>query len=130
LAAVFGIAGGVGLLFRPDWLKRIVWITSVASALFAVAFGLVCGLVNTGSWTASMCWSNYQFDGFQNVSFDDVLFAILHPAMMLPLYVCLIVFAHRQTVRMKREQRLCMVCGYNLTGNTSGVCPECGTACR
>ena len=20
-------------------------------------------------------------------------------------------------------------CGYNLTGNTSGVCPECGTAC-
>ena len=21
-------------------------------------------------------------------------------------------------------------CGYNLTGNTSGICPECGTACR
>jgi len=22
---------------------------------------------------------------------------------------------------------LCRGCGYNLTGNTSGVCPECGT---
>ena len=22
---------------------------------------------------------------------------------------------------------LCRACGYNLTGNTSGVCPECGT---
>jgi hypothetical protein len=22
----------------------------------------------------------------------------------------------------------CTACGYNLTGNTSGVCPECGTA--
>ncbi|HXE54709.1 MAG TPA: hypothetical protein VN541_16930 [Tepidisphaeraceae bacterium] len=22
----------------------------------------------------------------------------------------------------------CAVCGYNLTGNTSGTCPECGTA--
>jgi len=22
----------------------------------------------------------------------------------------------------------CSTCGYNLTGNTSGVCPECGTA--
>jgi len=22
--------------------------------------------------------------------------------------------------------RLCMRCGYNLTGNLSGVCPECG----
>jgi hypothetical protein len=21
----------------------------------------------------------------------------------------------------------CITCGYNLTGNTSGVCPECGT---
>jgi hypothetical protein len=23
----------------------------------------------------------------------------------------------------------CRTCGYNLLGNTSGVCPECGTAC-
>jgi hypothetical protein len=23
---------------------------------------------------------------------------------------------------------LCLSCGYDLTGNTSGVCPECGTA--
>jgi hypothetical protein len=23
---------------------------------------------------------------------------------------------------------VCSACGYNLTGNTSGVCPECGTA--
>jgi len=22
----------------------------------------------------------------------------------------------------------CLACGYSLTGNTSGVCPECGTA--
>ena len=30
------------------------------------------------------------------------------------------------------EQRLreglCLKCGYDLTGNESGVCPECGTA--
>ena len=24
---------------------------------------------------------------------------------------------------------LCAACGYNLTGNVSGVCPECGTGC-
>ena len=34
--------------------------------------------------------------------------------------------------RKKRERRQileghCRECGYNLTGNTSGVCPECGT---
>lgn len=26
------------------------------------------------------------------------------------------------------DTRFCMTCGYNLTGNASGVCPECGQA--
>jgi hypothetical protein len=26
--------------------------------------------------------------------------------------------------------RFCPACGYNLTGNTSGVCPECGAAIK
>jgi len=34
--------------------------------------------------------------------------------------------------RFRRRRRgLCVQCGYNLTGNTTGVCPECGTqTCR
>jgi hypothetical protein len=28
----------------------------------------------------------------------------------------------------RRRKGLCVRCGYNLTGNTSGVCPECGVA--
>lgn len=33
------------------------------------------------------------------------------------------------TTRVRRRVRrgLCPICGYDLTGNTSGVCPECGT---
>jgi hypothetical protein len=30
--------------------------------------------------------------------------------------------------RLIRRAHRCRQCGYNLTGNTSGVCPECGTA--
>jgi hypothetical protein len=33
-------------------------------------------------------------------------------------------FVQRQLTLMGR----CAACGYNLTGNASGVCPECGTA--
>jgi hypothetical protein len=35
----------------------------------------------------------------------------------------------RGPLRRRRRQRkgLCVRCGYNLTGNVSGVCPECGT---
>ena len=32
---------------------------------------------------------------------------------------------HRQQSRALRGQ--CLNCGYSLTGNVSGVCPECGT---
>ena len=27
---------------------------------------------------------------------------------------------------LRRKKGLCLKCGYNLTGNVSGVCPECG----
>ncbi|UCC32453.1 MAG: hypothetical protein JSU86_09260 [Phycisphaerales bacterium] len=29
--------------------------------------------------------------------------------------------------RWRHHKGLCLKCGYNLTGNVSGVCPECGT---
>jgi hypothetical protein len=29
-------------------------------------------------------------------------------------------------IRKRRAQGLCIHCGYDLTGNISGVCPECG----
>ena len=31
---------------------------------------------------------------------------------------------HRRHRRRRKD--LCLICGYNLTGNVSGVCPECG----
>jgi rubrerythrin len=30
-------------------------------------------------------------------------------------------------LRQRPKVGCCTACGYNLTGNTSGVCPECGT---
>ena len=45
------------------------------------------------------------------------------------------IFAHYVTKRLKprllselRRRGLCHECGYDLSGNTSGVCPECGAA--
>ena len=43
--------------------------------------------------------------------------------LVLPVYVLVI----RTIIRRKPEQGYCQNCGYNLTGNVSGVCPECGT---
>ena len=49
------------------------------------------------------------------------------------VYVILNSFVRRWRVRSPEEVRsdrrrkgLCLSCGYDLTGNVSGVCPECG----
>ena len=37
-----------------------------------------------------------------------------------------IYFIERFTRYLRRKRSLCVKCAYNLTGNVSGVCPECG----
>jgi len=40
---------------------------------------------------------------------------------------CMAPFVSRRALRRKRRLRgLCVTCGYDLTGNESGRCPECG----
>ena len=50
---------------------------------------------------------------------------ILFPALAVYPMVALVggLFRHRR----RRQKGLCPQCLYNLTGNVSGVCPECGT---
>jgi len=55
--------------------------------------------------------------------------------ILLPLLLCvafstalLWLRTHRHTVSIRRMRRgQCSKCGYDLTANTSGICPECGT---
>jgi hypothetical protein len=49
------------------------------------------------------------------------LWAIALPAAVLPL-------AHLWRAVSRRGPGVCQSCGYDLTGNVSGVCPECGRA--
>lgn len=46
------------------------------------------------------------------------------PAGVLPL----IWLRRKRQQRMRIRCGLCLACGYNLIGNVSGICPECGTA--
>ena len=53
----------------------------------------------------------------------------------IPIWCPIVLFTTYPTIafirgplrRFRRHRKgLCVKCGYNLTGNTSGVCPECG----
>jgi hypothetical protein len=50
--------------------------------------------------------------------------------MMLPLWIPFLIVAPPTAFLWWRDRRYpphcCQTCGYNLTGNVSGVCPECG----
>jgi hypothetical protein len=48
--------------------------------------------------------------------------------VIIPLWVVLVVLGATIGLCWRRPcAHSCNVCDYNLTGNTSGVCPECGT---
>jgi hypothetical protein len=50
--------------------------------------------------------------------------------LVLPVWLLLVVVALPTTFLFWYDRRIppghCQKCGYSLTGNTSGVCPECG----
>jgi hypothetical protein len=51
-------------------------------------------------------------------------------ALMLAVFTATILVRFRQQHRKvdRISKGMCSQCGYNLTGNVSGVCPECGCA--
>lgn len=57
------------------------------------------------------------------------------PLVFFPFWFLVIIFAVYPSLllipivrRVRRSRKgLCLYCGYNLTGNVTGVCPECGT---
>jgi hypothetical protein len=54
-------------------------------------------------------------------------------SMSLPLWMPLVLVAVPTAVLWWRDRRRvppghCQRCGYDLTGNTSGICPECGSS--
>ena len=47
--------------------------------------------------------------------------------VVLVLVLPVLIFSRWAKARYRSKRSTCLACGYNLTGNTSGVCPECGT---
>ena len=48
-------------------------------------------------------------------------------ALPLPLVIITRWLFLRRQGRTRRRRNQCLKCGYSLTGNVSGICPECGT---
>lgn len=56
------------------------------------------------------------------------LFAALGAVALLEFYVLKRLKPRDLLLQERRENGQCLHCGYDLTGNITGTCPECGTA--
>jgi hypothetical protein len=83
------------------------------------------------SWVNRVCKPK-SFAGF----FVNVDSSPREVVLRIPLAAFILLFGlapmvaifHRMRIRSRRmKENLCLTCGYNLTGNLSGTCPECGT---
>jgi hypothetical protein len=67
-----------------------------------------------------------QFSGVLYM-FDSTAESLLAIGCILGAYPAISFVRGPLSRRSRRRRGLCLKCGYNLAGNTSGVCPECGT---
>lgn len=75
-------------------------------------------------------WCTPVIDGEKVYLRCDVLVVPLY-ALMLAFAVAPLAWVRRRLARRHRASRgRCVACGYLLTGNTSGLCSECGTPIR
>lgn len=55
------------------------------------------------------------------------LWLIAGIALLLPMSRLALWFVRRERSHLRKRAGRCICCSYDLTGNVSGVCPECGT---
>lgn len=103
-------------LSEAEWPEAVQWIHYSRSAIGLNRYAL--NSLGFHSW--SMGSSNTTYERYQFVPIAPIIVVLA----VLPLWW----FIRRQRYRMRIANNLCQSCGYNLTGNTSGVYPECGTA--
>ena len=131
LDAVIGIVGGLQLWRGSSSLRLWAWSYATSHMLLR-AFNtfMLLIILNNSSLSGLPGPVSVQFSGFQSVKWDDwfglVGVLLKGAAIAAPL----VIFAHHQARRLESETVSCRHCGYNLTGNISGRCPECGNPTR
>jgi len=129
----------------PMDIATIVVISTVFGAIYGIPIGLLCSLVSV------MCLRRKDLARVAKIMFVvlcplAVALVLLDPptpsgqrvpnpypqgfwllAAFVPAFCLTSLFLWRYLPNeSERQSTTCLLCGYDLTGNVSGVCPECG----
>lgn len=104
---------------RNDWIVRVIVVLSVilfhAIALFGILLMSIADFVPDPYERAVVAITD-----FRRVFFGLFLLLLVDIAWLL--------WRRRASQRGATDSDSCRKCGYLLTGNVSGTCPECGQA--
>ena len=86
--------------------------------MFRLHFVMVLGLVGAIGWMlyAVFFWGNYAW-----------LLVLPFLILFLPVMMAITSESWRDRSQRQLDARYCLKCGYDLTGNVSQQCPECGS---
>ena len=115
------LAGG-GTLTTSLRFAEVSLILSLAS----MCLGLVCEAAHIVAFVINLpvvVGAQSIFGPHPDAPWRDLLVAVCG-SVGWALVGCYVAMCVRRWRDFKRSH--CMECGYNLTGNVSGVCPECG----
>ena len=106
--------------------RNVYLLASILSAMACVALVVVA---NNFYWGASQTAGGdyYLFQRPVPHPFGPLAWAVVRPLVFLaPIVTAWAVYRTARSWRTGRPPGVCLRCGYDLTGNVSGVCPECG----
>lgn len=104
-----------------------------------VCSGEVCAWTRSADFYPSDLESGWYLRRKKRISLGFTLPSFVHQAagsmnLDVPLWLPFLFFALPTSLLHWRDRRCippgcCLSCGYNLTGNVRGICPECGETC-
>lgn len=107
------------------WFRRVVLVTLATAGVFAVSLVLLFCL---GLWASGIVLSSspsVNRHGTMAMWFSVLMWSVPF-ALALSMYAAGVAIRRTDIKGRRRADGLCVHCGYNLTGNFTGVCPECG----
>ena len=126
-----------GLTRTPETLWRPT-LSDDAATFVVVSDGSIDFVLATCSVYLSQYESRYEVAGFTLQIYEpgEPVCSSFNLQVGVPIWFLFVLFAAYPTIAFIRgpvwrywrcRKGLCVKCGYNLTGNVSGVCPECGS---
>ena len=79
-------------------------------------------------WRVALVWLAICFAFVGGIYGGLPLEVVGLPAYALCAILGIAIAENAERVKRRRAMGICVGCGYDLTGNVSGVCPECGRA--